>query len=495
MAARAATFVAFCKRLGVVLSPAQRTLARVAFDRVEPAELVGEEHELSKALFGPVEVVPHAARAVLVAVCGRGSGKSYLLGALYSLWRAFTADLSTLAPGEQASALIVAPDMRLGKQCLRFAVGAVESNRAFDHYVERKTEDRLVLRRDDGALVAIEVLPATHGGSAVRGRSLVSAVLDECAFFRDESSVTNDVDVFKALAPRVLPGGLVVLASTPWIEQGLLFTEFSANFGAPQRALAVQAPAALMRPDRQMLELVTRERARDADNAARELDAEFMTGGAGVFFGPELLAPALVRDMPLASSPPVGARATIGGDIGLVADASAFVAVHKRGDIITPADVLELKPKRGAPLKLSEVVTKGCEFAERHGQKTIHVDHHVLEPAREHLPKGFSLQPVIGGQDAKTDRFLVVRGALRASNVVIPGALARLVSQLALVISRPTPGGGQQITLPRRYGTHLDLVAAFIVGAWAALRVYESGPCEQPENVRKRTFAVQTSGY
>src|SRR5262245_49784831 len=98
------TFVAFVEQvLGVRLTPAQAVLSLVAFDGVEPGDLVGDERELALRLFGPVDSIPPEARAVLVAVCGARSGKSYLLGALYSLWRTLTADLSTLAPGEQAS--------------------------------------------------------------------------------------------------------------------------------------------------------------------------------------------------------------------------------------------------------------------------------------------------------------------------------------------------------------------------------------------------------
>ena len=118
--------------------------------------------------------------------------------------------------------------------------------------------------------MSVECLPATRGGSALRGRSLVSAVLDECAFFRDEQFAVNDTDLFKATAPRVLPGGLVVIASTPWAETGLLFDEFSRNYGAPVTALACHAPTTLMRSDDpRILSMVAREVERDPITAER----------------------------------------------------------------------------------------------------------------------------------------------------------------------------------------------------------------------------------
>jgi len=292
-------YVAFVERvLGVTLTPAQKVLAAVAFDRVEPRDLEGSDRDLARRLFGDVDTVPPEARAVLVAVCGARGGKSYLLGALYSLWRALTADLSRLAPGELASAVVVAPDLRLARQELRFVTGAARSVPSIASCVEREDSDAVVLRRPDGRAVAVEVLPATRGGSAVRGRSLLAAVLSEAGFFRDADSVVNDEEVFHAVAPRVMPGGLVVIASTPWAAMGLLHDEFTRNFGHPVTALACHAPTLLLRDgDAGIAAMVARERARDSDNARREFDAMFMATSNRLAFGRELDA-ATVDDIP-----------------------------------------------------------------------------------------------------------------------------------------------------------------------------------------------------
>lgn len=486
--ARPPRFTALVHRLGVKLSPAQRVLASVAFDGVEPGQLAAADRLIAEQLFGPVEKIAPAARRVLCMVKGARCGGSYIFGALYSLWRMLVADLATLAPGEQATALVVAPDTRLARQCLRFALGAVDEQPELERLVKSRTEDSFALERADGRTVAFEVLPATRGGSALRSRSLLSAVLSEVAFFRDAGAVVNDVDCFRAVAPRILPGGMIVLESTPWLEQGLLHDEFVKNFGEPRTAIAALAPTLLVLPTERNLEAVAAERERDPDNALREFDAQFITGGAGLLFGPELVGPAIERDLLVSKSLEAGSHATIGGDIGLVNDASAFVAIHRRGTVLTVADSLELRPRKGHPLKLSEVVAVGCAFAERHGQKTIHVDHHVLEPAREHLPKGFSLQAVPGGAEAKAERYLDTRKAFREGNLRIPGPLAKLGAQLSQIIGRPVPGGGTSIVLPRRAGTHLDLAAAFVVATWAALHVVVCTDFTQPRG-RLRTMA------
>jgi hypothetical protein len=466
--------------LKVPLTPAQRVLGLVAFDRVEPEALSGKERALAYQLFGPVETIPPAARSVLVAVLGARSGKSYIFIALYSLWRAIFADLSTLAPGELAVALVVAPDLRLARQALRYAIGAAESESLIEQWVASKSTDSFVLSRPDGKQVAIECLPATRGGSAVRGRSLVSACIDESGFFLPDEGgyVVNDKEIFSAVAPRVLPGGLVVVASTPWVEEGLLYELFSKNFGGPIDALAAHGPTLVMLDSERNREAVRREQERNPDNCAREFGAEFIAGGASKFFDAELLQSTFVDDVVRILAPTPSARSHIGGDIGLVSDSTSFVAVHAKSvSSFFVADMVELKPRKNAPLKLSNVVPLGCEFAHRHGDNVVWVDHHVLEPAREHLPNGFKLLPVPAGNAQKSARWLAVRQAMKEGKLRAPAEFVRLKAQLTDVYSKPLPGGGLQILQRRTKGlAHGDVAAAFVLAVAAALRIGGPAP-------------------
>lgn len=461
-------FVAFCEDvLKVKLTNGQRVLALVAIDKVDPALLDDADRELAGKL-GVDVLAPPSAQMVLAIVKGARIGGSYVFGALYSLWRALTADVSTLAPGEVAVALVVAPDLRLARQVLRYALGAAESVPAIAQLIESKTSDGFVLARHEGRNVSIECLPATRGGSAVRGRSLVSAVLSEAAFFRDDSAAVNDVDVFRAVAPRVLAGGLVILESTPWTESGLLHDLFQRNHHEPQDAIAALCPTLVMRDDERTRLIVHNEYLRDPENAEREFGAQFIFGGSGLFFGPELLRGAIVDEEPYRSKGSFESI-SIGADVGLVTDASAIVAVGTRGDTVTLCDFEERRPKKGSPLKLSSVVGSFCSFAERYDERVIVVDHHELEAGKEHLPAGFTLTPCAGGGDAKTARFLKVRDLLRQEQLRIPSRLSKITNQLSLIVSKPKPGGGTSIVLPRRAGTHLDVASAFILAVDSAV--------------------------
>jgi hypothetical protein len=232
--------------------------------------------------------------------------------------------------------------------------------------------------------------------------------------------------------------------------------------------------------------MVERERQRDPENCAREFDAQFMAIGSGLFFDASTVEQALDSSLSVVTTVAKNTRAAVGGDLGLVHDSSAAAAVHRHGDMHHVAELLELRPAKGAPLKLSHVCAEFASFAERHGRRLMYVDHHVLEPAREHLPKGFWLEPVEGGQAPKVDRFVTTRNLLNERKVRIPAAYRRLVQQLKEVIAKPTPGGGLQIILPRRAGAHGDLVSAFVLAAHAATHAADPNAWKAVRDLNQR---------
>lgn len=453
--------------LRVKLTPAQRVLALVAFDGIEPASLEGTDRDLARSIFGDVDTVPALARAVLVAVCGARAGKSYVICALRALHLALTVPIDTLAPGEVASAVLVAPDLRLARQTLRYATGAAKGVQAIAKRISAETSDSFTLRRENGREVVIECLPATRGGSALRGRSLVCAVLDESAFFRDDSYQVNDAELFRAVAPRVMPGGHLIVASTPWAEAGLLFEQFSANHGHPTTALAAHAPTTLLRPDARTTSMVERERERDPDTAAREFDAEFMTAGSGLFFDPATIDRAVSRERTASLPHDPAAVAAAGADFGFRSDSSALAVVQRADSVVELAALDELRPQRGSPLLPSAVVGQFATVAKGYGQTVLIADSHYVESIREHLmTHGLALDAAPEGQAGKVETYLHLRALLNEGRLSIPYH-PRLIAQLKAIVSKPQPGGGLQITSPRRSATgHGDLVSALVLACW-----------------------------
>lgn len=479
-------FVAFLETvLCITLTAAQRVLCLVTFDGVQPADLAGDQRDIARQLFGDVDTVPAQARHVLVAMCGARGGKSWLLVALYSLWRALTADLSGLAPGEQATALIVAPDLRLARQALRYCIGAARLVPSIAALIASETADALVLRRPDGRAVAIEVLPATRGGSAVRGRTLVSACLDESCFFHDERYAVNDLDIFRAVSPRVLPDGMVVLASTPWTRSGLLFDEFTANHGAPRTALAAHAATTLLRPE--MAELVERERIRDPRNAAREFDGIPGDATRLGFLGDRSAIDACREPGRILRPFVPGITYTIACDVSLgegaghdaygVAVATSEVGAwdHDTGTRIPPRLTrIEMCEAWAADAPPSVMARRLFDRVCRHfHQATVHLDQAgglaIVEIFRD-----AGIRPKVvhwtggSGEGSKLQRYSAVRAAIRERSLLLPDD-PKLVDRFARVQSELLPSGIERVVLPRTRGDHLDDISAAVMAASVAI--------------------------
>lgn len=452
------------------LSVAQRVYVRVVFDREEPQDLDESDRDIARELFGDIDTVPDVARHVVCVLKGARVGGT-LLHSVFLLYAALTVPLDGLAVGEVGFGAVVAPDMRLAGQAFRYTLGAAENTPAIAQCIEAKNQSSLTLRRPhDGKLVTIECLPASRGGSALRGRTYFAGLLDESSFFKDESSgVVNDSELFRAIAPRVIPGGLLSVISTVWGDVGLLWDKVEAEFGKPQTCLAVRARSLTMRNDERMQQVVAEAYETDPANAAREYDLQPLGSGAGAFFASTCVAEAVDERLQTPMLRGASARTAAGVDLALVNDSSALVVSQLENDVVTVLDVLELRPERGRPLKLSEVTQTFGAKLKAYKLTAMMGDHHLIDAAREYLsPMGLSLVASPGSLQGKVDAYVLVRKLLTEGRLRIPSNQKRLVQQLKEVRSKALPGGSVSITSPRKAG-HGDVLSAFVLSVWSLL--------------------------
>lgn len=467
------TFVAFCEgMLRLTLTTAQRVLCKVAFDDVDPAQLDGEERELALLLFGGVEDVSPMARRLLVLRLGRGSGKT-TLAAAYALFVMLFADLSSCGPGDVPAAVTIAPTKKTAGISVRIGRELVRSVPALERLVESETSEGFTLRRPDGRLTSFAVFAASRGGASARGLSLLCFILDEAEFFAsaEEYSVT-DREVYRALVPRLRGKGIFI--STPWPSPTLMGELFEANFGTCSTALAAKAPSLVMRPDdRDLAENIATERQRDPENAAREFDCEAVgMGGSSLLFDPQTLVADPTLVMP--GDVPPGWRVGCGVDLGLARDAAAQAFAAGNGKRCSILHARELRPQKGAPLKLSEVVAafalapKGTYNVSRWC-----ADAYAREPAREYTSSyGITIVPAPVEQAARAETWLRAKKLAAEGSLALPPPPCPLIAQLRTVIAKPTAGGIVQITIPRRrdVGRHGDLAAAAILAIHEAMK-------------------------
>lgn len=462
-----ASFVEWLSWAGVQPSDAQREVSRVAYDGGE----VGQS-ALARQLFGPVDVFPEAARRCVVAVVGGRAGKSYLLVALRLVWGMCVRDLSSLAPGEEAFATVVAPNDQLRQQVVNYALGVCRAVPALRERLRlprgTRPEDSPssfgFYRSDADRVITFTGAVATRGGYGVRGRWHTDLALDECAFFRDSSAKVNDKDIYEAGISRVLPGGQVILASTPWAQSGLLYEFFRDNFGHPKTCMVAHAPTLLLNPTDTARQVVETETLRDPDNARREYQAQFMASGSTQFFE-SATVDASTTDEPFELQH--GDQVSAGTDLGLRADSSALVFCALRGGVLHVFDAVECRPQDGQPLSLRETFEQFSDRLRAHRCSYVLADQHYREALYEHLlSHSIAVAPA---HATPADRYVRARVLMRARKVLIHPleCRERLVRQLREVQGRPTSGGGMAIFHPRwATGGHGDIADALILALW-----------------------------
>jgi len=122
-------------------------------------------------------------------VCGRRSGKSFILSLCAVYLAAFHSYRQYLAPGERGTIMVIACDRRQARTIFRYIGGLLTTVPMLARMVERSTAECFDLNND----VTIEVAVASF--RSVRGYTVVAALLDELAFWRSDESSNPDTEI------------------------------------------------------------------------------------------------------------------------------------------------------------------------------------------------------------------------------------------------------------------------------------------------------------
>lgn len=479
------SFCEMLERLGITLTDAQKAIALVAFDHVPFASL-GALRAIAEEIFGAyLKSIDPVALSVFILVAGARSGKSYL-GALRLLYLGLTVSLDSLAVGEHAFGAIVAPDLRLARQALRYVAGECERGLVlamFGARVESSTADSLTIRRADGRVIVIETLPATRGGSALRARWFFGALIDELAFLRGEDFVVNADEIYNAISARLLPEAQLLGFSTPWTRSGLLWDLYSANFRKPSAALVGHASTLIMRRGDRAAEMaVERERRRNARNFAREFLAQFSDSASVVFDGEDLDA---CIDRGVENRPPdpngIYYQAI---DIGLRRDFSVAIAFHvelQEREGAPPVRVLVidavriLKPGLFTRVTLDEVEKAFVALAKRYKVRRVFGDLHYADALSPRFKdRGLKFEEVSMSPKAQEERVAALAARIASRTVRLVDD-KDLIQQLREIREFKRSGGLSQYGAPETKNAHDDAVDCLLIAAEQAALMPVSG--------------------
>jgi hypothetical protein len=204
-------------------------------------------------------------------ICGRRSGKSFVMALIGVFLACFRDYKPFLGPGEKCTIMIVAADRKQARVVIRFVRGLLAAP-VLAKRVVNDVSDAIELEGD----VIVEVITASH---AVRGYALGAALVDELAFFPSDDASISGGEIIAAIRPAMLtiPGSLLVCASSPYSRRGPLWDAFRRHYGKDDAPVLVwRAPTLVMNPS---VPKSVIDEAYEADpaSAAAEYGAEFRT--------------------------------------------------------------------------------------------------------------------------------------------------------------------------------------------------------------------------
>ncbi len=178
---------------------------------------------------------------------------------------------------------------------------------------------------------------------SIRGRAILCAILDEVAFWRDETSAVPDEETYSALKPGMatLPGAMLIGISTPYHKAGLLFKKFSAHYGQDGDILVVRAPSITLNPTLDQA-VIDQAFAEDPALAAAEWMAEFRADIQG-YISYEIVRGCVGGHYEMAPLQEHNYHAFVDPSGG-TADSMTLAVAHKEGDRIVVDAVHERKP-------------------------------------------------------------------------------------------------------------------------------------------------------
>lgn len=227
----------------------------------------------------------------LWVIAGRRGGKTSTAAEVACYLAAFQDFRPSLRPGERAVIPILAVDRAQARVAHGYVRSTFRSIPMLAALVERENRESLDL--SNGA--TIEVF--TNNFVRVRGRTIAAAIFDECAFWKNETSVTPDVETYNALMPGMatVEGALLIGISSPYRRAGLLYQKYANHFGKDGDVLVIRAPSRQLNPT--LPAKVVRDALKADPAAARsEWLAEFRDDISG-FLDAETVVDAVERGM------------------------------------------------------------------------------------------------------------------------------------------------------------------------------------------------------
>jgi hypothetical protein len=298
--------------------------------------LVGADKARFDAVSGGREA-PQAPVSELWCVVGRRAGKSRVAAGL----AVYCATLvpHRLARGETGVVLVLSATRAQAKTVLNYCLGYLLAAPLLRGEIDSVTAETIRLKS------GVEISVHTASFRSVRGRTILTCVFDEVAFWRDDTSSNPDKEIFRAVTPALAHSrGMLVAISSPYRRLGLLWERHREHFGQnTPEVLVVQGASIAFNPtlSQKMIDRAMRD---DPEAAEAEWHGQFRSDIAA-FLDDELIT-AAVRAGPreLPPRPGISYVAFIDASGGR-SDCYTLCVGHREGDKFIADMVTGVAPK------------------------------------------------------------------------------------------------------------------------------------------------------
>jgi hypothetical protein len=376
-------------------------------------------------------------------ICGRRSGKSYI-AALIAVFLATFRDYSAcLAPGERGVVMLLACDRDQARVILRYISAFIDDVPALAAMVMGRTAESLDLSNG----ISIEV--HTSSFRSVRGRTLVAALADECAYWRADDSRNPDKAVLDALRPAMatIPNALLLCLSSPYARSGALYEAFERHHGNDASDVLVwRAPTVVMNPTIRQ-RVIDRAFENDPQAAAAEWDAEFRSDVQS------FLEESWITDAtdPGCHERPAADRfdyVCFADPSGGKKDSYTFAIAHKQGELA----LLDVAREFKAPLDPAVVTAEIAKLVKPYGIRKVIGDAYAGEwPAAAFREHGLTYEL----SELSRSEIYLETGPMLAQGRARLIDFPRLASQMRQLERRTAPGGRDRVNHPP--GGHDDI--------------------------------------
>ena len=423
-----------------------RVILKAAFAEPMSADELIIFKELAGGREPPTSRVPE-----LVIQAGRRGGKTRTAGAICAYLAAFNEH--KLAPGETGTVLSLAASKSQAKATLDYAAGFLSASPVLRQMLDGEpTTEEIKLKGN--------ISIGTHSANfkTVRGRTLLGAVFDECAYWRDQDTAANpDFEIYSATLPALATtGGMLIVISSPYRRSGLLFRKHEASFGKDDpNCLVIVAPTLKLNPTLD-ISVIDRARQMDPEAARSEWDAQFRDDLSDFVSRTAVMqcVETGVRERPFDyPNRYVGFVDPSGGS----SDSMTACVAHLAGDVAVVDAIREIRP----PFNPESVVSEICTLFRSYRISTCYGDRY----AAEWVASQFRIHGVHyrHSEKTKSELFLDLLPRINSRQVALPDD-DRSISQLCALERQTTRAGRDSVSHPP--GGHDDLINA-IAGAVA----------------------------